>query len=81
MYGVCLGELPLSKNVVVLLPDTLNCHSGSEEAIGHTKDGKDNDEDDNKGEAGLHGCGEAVQNPPPITAVAASCHTWIVVAH
>lgn len=61
------------------LPDPLNGHSCREKTIGNSKDGKNYDKDNNQGKASLHGSGEAVKNAPPIAAVAASSHAWIVV--
>jgi len=62
----------------VSLPNFLNSHGGSKEAISNSKNGKDDDKNYNQCKARLHGSRETVQNSPSITAILAASHPWII---
>lgn len=61
------------------LPDPLDRHGCSEEAIGDAKDSKHNDENQNQGKACLQGSRQTVQDAPTIAAVPAPSQAWILV--
>lgn len=75
---IYLSKLPLSKNVVVFLPDPLNCHRGSKETVSYPQNGKNYNKNNNQCKACFHRCRKAIQYTPPITAILASSHSWVI---
>lgn len=73
-----LCQLPLGEDVVVSLPDSLNRHCGRKETISYTQNCKDNDKNNHKGKACLHGCWKAIQDAPSITTVLTTGHSWVI---
>lgn len=75
----CLCELPLGKDVVVPLPDPLDCHGCRKKTICDAEDGEDDNKNDKQSKAGFHGSWEAIQNAPSVTAVAAPGNARVTV--
>jgi hypothetical protein len=59
--------------MIVTLPDPPDGHGCSQKTIGNSKNGEDNNKDNYKSKACLHGGREAVKYAPPIAAVSAAC--------
>lgn len=49
-----LSKFAFGEDVVVSLPNPLDCHCGSKKPIGYTQNGKNDNKNDNQGKACLH---------------------------
>jgi len=75
-YYLC--KLPFGEDMVVPLPNSLNGHGGSKKTICYTKNCKDDNENNHKGKACLHGSGKAIQDAPSITTVLTTSHSGVI---